>query len=99
MLSSSCATTKASSRRESCGAVAMLSQQELPVAGVSRPVIFLGPPGAGKGTQARLAAREFGIPHLSTGDMLRDQVARGTELGRQAKQSMDRGELVPDELV
>src|SRR5579862_228352 len=69
------------------------------VAGLKRAVIFLGPPGAGKGTQAKLAAKDHKMPHLSTGDMLRDHVARGTDLGRQAKQNMDRGELVPDDLV
>src|ERR1700688_3739272 len=99
MPSSSCATTKVSSRRASCGAAGMLSQQALSAAGISRPVIFLGPPGAGKGTQAKLAAKDYKMPHLSTGDMLRDHVARGTDLGRQAKQYMDRGELVPDDLV
>src|SRR5579862_8828805 len=69
------------------------------VAGLKRAVIFLGPPGAGKGTQAKLAAKEHGIPHLSTGDMLRDHVARKTPLGQQAKLIMERGELVPDDLV
>lgn len=62
-------------------------------------LIFLGPPGVGKGTQAkRLAAREK-IPHISTGDILRSEVAAGTPLGRQAKEHMDNGGLVPDELV
>jgi adenylate kinase len=64
-----------------------------------RALILLGPPGAGKGTQARLVARERNIPHLSTGDMLRDHVARGTPLGHLAKFSMERGDLVPDDLV
>ena len=63
------------------------------------PVILLGAPGAGKGTQARLIAERYGIPHISTGDILRDNVARGTELGKRAKAMMERGELVPDELV
>jgi adenylate kinase len=62
-------------------------------------VIFLGPPGAGKGTQAQQVARLFAVPHLSTGDMFRDQVNRGTELGRKAKPIMERGDLVPDEIV
>jgi adenylate kinase len=62
-------------------------------------VIFLGPPGAGKGTQAREVARVYGVPHLSTGDMFRDHIARGTELGRRAKPIMDAGQLVPDEIV
>jgi len=77
----------------------MHSPQALPATALCRPVIFLGPPGAGKGTQAKLAARDYKIPHLSTGDMLRDHVARGTDLGRQAKLAMDSGELVSDDLV
>ena len=64
-----------------------------------RALIFLGAPGAGKGTQAREIARIYGVPHLSTGDMFRDHVARGTELGRRAKPIMDAGQLVPDEIV
>ncbi len=66
---------------------------------LKRPIIFLGPPGAGKGTQASRLAQEYHVPHLSTGEMLRDHVARGTELGRKAKPLMDRGELVPDDIV
>lgn len=66
---------------------------------VAGPVILLGPPGAGKGTQAKLIAETFGIPQISTGDILRDNVARGTELGKKAKAVMDRGDLVPDDLV
>lgn len=62
-------------------------------------VIFLGPPGAGKGTQAKEVARRHGVEHLSTGDMFREHVTQGTELGRRAKPVMDRGELVPDEIV
>ena len=62
-------------------------------------VIFLGPPGAGKGTQAKRLAARFGIPQLSTGDILRKAVADGTPLGRQAKALMDAGKLVPDEIV
>jgi adenylate kinase len=61
--------------------------------------IFLGPPGAGKGTQARLLAAHLGIEHVSTGDLLRKAIAAGTELGRQAKSTMERGELVPDALL
>lgn len=61
--------------------------------------VFLGPPGAGKGTQADLVADKLGIPHIATGDMLRDEVARGTDLGRQARAIMEAGDLVPDELV
>ncbi len=62
-------------------------------------VVFLGPPGAGKGTQAKIIAERYSVPHISTGDLLRDNVARGTELGLQAKSIMARGELVPDSLV
>ena len=62
-------------------------------------VIFLGPPGAGKGTQARQAATRWGVPQIATGDMLREAVAAGTALGRQAKQHMDRGDLVPDGVI
>lgn len=62
-------------------------------------LVLLGPPGAGKGTQASLIKKEFGVPHISTGDMLRDAVKRGTELGRRAESYMTKGELVPDEVV
>ncbi|MHC4549200.1 MAG: adenylate kinase [Planctomycetota bacterium] len=62
-------------------------------------LVFLGPPGAGKGTQAKLLADAHGLLHLSTGDMLRSAVARGTPTGRKAKGYMDRGQLVPDEIV
>ncbi len=63
------------------------------------PVILLGPPGAGKGTQAKTITERYNIPQISTGDILRDNVKRGTELGVKAKEVMDRGDLVPDELV
>ena len=63
------------------------------------PIILLGPPGAGKGTQSKAIVATYNIPQISTGDLLRDNVARGTELGRQAKAVMDRGELVSDTLV
>jgi len=63
------------------------------------PVILFGPPGAGKGTQAKKIAEIFGIPQISTGDILRENVSKGTPLGHMAKVVMDRGELVPDELV
>jgi adenylate kinase len=62
-------------------------------------LILLGPPGAGKGTQAERLHEDFGLPHISTGDILRAQVAEGTELGREAKRYMDAGELVPDEVI
>jgi adenylate kinase len=62
-------------------------------------LILLGPPGAGKGTQAERLRDDFGIPHISTGDILRAQVAEGTELGEQAKRYMDAGELVPDDVI
>lgn len=62
-------------------------------------IILLGPPGAGKGTQAKEIVEKMRLVHLSTGDILRDEVARGTELGATAKQFMDLGELVPDQLI
>jgi adenylate kinase len=62
-------------------------------------VIFLGPPGAGKGTQARLLHERFGLEQVSTGDLLREHLARGTPLGREASGYMQRGQLVPDDLV
>jgi len=66
---------------------------------LDRAVIFLGPPGAGKGTQAKELARRFSVPHLSTGDMLREHVAQGTSLGQRAQPIMVRGDLVPDSIV
>jgi adenylate kinase len=62
-------------------------------------VVFLGPPGAGKGTQAKLISQELKLRHVSTGDMLRSAVEKQTPLGLKAKEYMDRGDLVPDELV
>jgi adenylate kinase len=62
-------------------------------------ILLLGPQGAGKGTQGRLIASEYGIPHVATGDMLREAIARGNEVGRRVKPLLDAGELVPDELM
>ena len=65
----------------------------------ARLVVLLGPPGAGKGTQAQRIASEFGMKHLSTGDMLRDNLVRDTALGREVKPIIERGELVPDNIM
>ena len=62
-------------------------------------IIMLGAPGAGKGTQAKMLAAKYGIPHISTGDIFRANIKEGTELGKKAKEYMDKGALVPDELV
>ena len=62
-------------------------------------IIMLGAPGAGKGTQAKMIAKKYSIPHISTGDIFRANIKEGTELGKKAKTYMDKGELVPDELV
>jgi adenylate kinase len=62
-------------------------------------VVLLGPPGAGKGTQAKQIVNKYGLVHLSTGDILRDEVARETDLGKTAKEFMNRGDLVPDQLI
>ena len=66
---------------------------------MSNLIIFLGPPGAGKGTQAVTIAKEKNLAHISTGDMLRDHVSNETELGKTAKTLLDEGKLVPDSLV
>jgi adenylate kinase len=62
-------------------------------------IVLFGPPGAGKGTQSRLLTESRGLPQLSTGDMLRAAIAAGTDLGKQSKVIMDRGDLVPDHIV
>ncbi len=62
-------------------------------------ILMIAPPGAGKGTQGIVIASHFGIPHIATGDLLRDHVARGTELGKSVKSYLDKGELVPDQVV
>ena len=62
-------------------------------------IIMLGAPGAGKGTQAKMIAAKYGIPHISTGDIFRSNIKNGTELGKKAKEYMDQGLLVPDELT
>ena len=76
-----------------------MALEQRPVAKLDRAVIFLGPPGSGKGTQAKVLAGKYVVPHLSTGDMLREHIAKGTPLGEKAKPIMARGELVPDSLV
>src|SRR5262249_30050176 len=81
--SSRCEATRASSSRRP----------------VALDLIFMGPPGAGKGTQAARVAPEHGLAHISTGDMLREAVRQGTELGRVAKEIMARGALVPAEII
>ncbi len=63
------------------------------------PVILLGPPGAGKGTQAKRIVEHYGIPQISTGDLLREHIRRDTELGREANRFMAQGQLVPDQLL
>jgi len=62
-------------------------------------VVFLGAPGAGKGTQAKMLSETFGLPHISTGDILRNAVQSGSELGRKAKAIMESGDLVPDDII
>ena len=66
---------------------------------MGRRLLVLGPPGGGKGTQAKLVTRALGIPHVSTGDMLREALASGSELGNRASEYMEAGDLVPDDLV
>ncbi|MFM7140896.1 MAG: adenylate kinase [Alphaproteobacteria bacterium] len=62
-------------------------------------LVLLGPPGAGKGTQAALLAKHFAVPHVSTGEILRHEIDRGSDLGGRARQYMDKGELVPDQIM
>ena len=62
-------------------------------------IVLVGPPGAGKGTQAALLAANLSVPHISTGDLFRANISQGTELGRRAKEFMDAGQLVPDEVT
>jgi len=62
-------------------------------------IVLFGPPGAGKGTQAKFISEKFNVPHISTGDILRENVREGTALGKKAKEYMDKGALVPDELL
>ncbi len=62
-------------------------------------IIFIAPPAAGKGTQSKLVSEEYNIPHISTGDLLREEVAKGTKLGKEIKKDMDQGNLVSDEII
>src|ERR1019366_300959 len=80
-------------------AIATESDRETELKTFPGPILLLGAPGSGKGTQAKALVKLWGIPQISTGDLLRGNVAKGTELGRVAKEIMGRGELVPDSLV
>lgn len=71
----------------------------IPTNSGQKVVILLGPPGSGKGTQAVRLSKELGMPHVSTGDLFRDNLSRNTDLGKRAKSFMEAGKLVPDELV
>ena len=62
-------------------------------------LVFLGPPGAGKGTQAKRLVDHLSVPHISTGDLLREAMQRGTEIGNKARQFVDAGQLVPDQVI
>ena len=62
-------------------------------------LVFIGPPGIGKGTYAKAISQKYGIPHISTGDIFREEIAKGSELGRKVKEYVDKGLLVPDEIV
>src|SRR3990170_725820 len=68
-------------------------------ADMSNFVVLLGPPGAGKGTQAQIISEKLGLPHISSGDIFRENLKKETELGKQAASYMNRGELVPDDLT
>jgi adenylate kinase len=71
----------------------------MPSTAIPGPILLLGAPGSGKGTQAKELVKHWGIPHISTGDLLRANAAKGTTLGKASKEIMQRGELVPDSLV
>ena len=62
-------------------------------------IIFISPPSAGKGTQSKLISDQYNIPHISTGDLLREEIAKGTELGNSIKEDMEQGNLVSDEVI
>ncbi len=83
----------------SSSAIQVESDREISLKTIPGPILLLGAPGVGKGTQAKELVRLWGIPQISTGDLLRANVSQGTPLGRIAKECMDRGELVPDSLV
>src|SRR6266567_3423540 len=80
-------------------ATAVESDRETELITIPGPILLLGAPGVGKGTQAKELVKLWGIPQISTGDLLRANVSQGTPLGKIAKATMDRGELVPDSLV
>src|ERR1700749_544367 len=83
----------------SSSAAEIASGRKMEQTTVPGPILLLGAPGVGKGTQAKELVKMWGIPQISTGDLLRSNVSQGTELGKTAKELMDRGELVPDALV
>src|SRR5437899_2643986 len=74
-------------------------RSKLPIEGIQMQLILFGPPGVGKGTQAKLLSSDLGIAHVSTGDMLREAVSTGTDLGVKAKATMDAGGLVSDDIM
>src|SRR5579863_430674 len=83
----------------SASSTAVESDRAMATEAIPGPILLLGAPGSGKGTQSEELVRHWGIPHISTGDLLRSNAARGTPLGKIAKGIMQRGELVPDTLV